>query len=255
LARCCAGAATPSSIGNKTSSYLTDFCSGKLKQRVLLRIFLPFILAAYFGSLIFAIWSFPGLFNWRTMSMSKLLYPSNNPQFHAIGSVGLAVAGLMTIPFAGYIGRRLTGYFAGTGGNRRSLIWRGRYQFDPRRVDCVGAFPPRNVRAGRGPRRRPGDAGLLLVRPERTVARRKRTVRPLAGLSRMEFDRAPGASGRGAAIAGCRALSMVELGLSGDRKAIVVAPGILGMDRLDSGVSVPTERRLASDGKRCATSY
>lgn len=39
--------------------------------------------------------------------MSKLLYPSNNPQFHAIGSVGLAVAGLMTIPFAGYIGRRL----------------------------------------------------------------------------------------------------------------------------------------------------
>jgi hypothetical protein len=41
------------------------------------------------------------------MSMSKLLYPSKNPQFHAIGSVGLAVAGLLTIPFAGYIGRRL----------------------------------------------------------------------------------------------------------------------------------------------------
>jgi len=39
--------------------------------------------------------------------MSKLLYPRNNPQFHAIGSLGVAVAGLLTIPFAGYIGRRL----------------------------------------------------------------------------------------------------------------------------------------------------
>ena len=107
MARCCAGAATPSSIRNKTSSYLVDFCSGKLKQRTLLRIFLPLILAAYFGSLILAIRNFPGFVRLRTMSMSKLLYPSNNPQFHAIGSVGLAAAGLMTIPFAGYIGRRL----------------------------------------------------------------------------------------------------------------------------------------------------
>jgi hypothetical protein len=96
-----------SSIAKKTGRYLVDFCSGNLARRVLLRIFLPVILAAYFGSLIFAIWSFPGLFDWRTMSMSKLLYPSKNPRFHAIGSAGLVVAGLMTIPFAGYIGRRL----------------------------------------------------------------------------------------------------------------------------------------------------
>ena len=39
--------------------------------------------------------------------MLKLLYPRNNPQFHAIGSVGVAVAGLLTIPFAGCMGRRL----------------------------------------------------------------------------------------------------------------------------------------------------
>jgi hypothetical protein len=62
---------------------------------------------AYFGSLTLAIWMFPAPFDWRTRSMSKLLYPRNNPQFHAIGSVGVAVAGLLTIPFAGYIGRRL----------------------------------------------------------------------------------------------------------------------------------------------------
>jgi len=88
-------------------SHLIDFSSGKVKQRNLVRIFLPLILASYFGSLTLAIWMFPGPFDWRTRSMSKLLYPSNNPQFHAIGSAGVAVTGLLIIPFAGYIGRGL----------------------------------------------------------------------------------------------------------------------------------------------------
>jgi hypothetical protein len=88
-------------------SQMTDFCSGRLKQRTALWIFIPLILVSYFGSLTFAIWMFPGPFDWRTRSMSKLLYPTNNPRFHAIGSAGVAVAGLLTIPFAGYIGKRL----------------------------------------------------------------------------------------------------------------------------------------------------
>lgn len=88
-------------------SRLIDFCSGRLKQQTLLQIFIPLILLSYFGSLTFAIWMYPGPFDWRSRSMSKLLYPSNNPQFHTIGSVGIAMAGLLTIPFAGFIGRRL----------------------------------------------------------------------------------------------------------------------------------------------------
>jgi hypothetical protein len=44
--------------------------------------------------------------------------------------------------------------------------------------------------------------------------------------------------------------SMVESSLSGDRKSIVVAPGILGMDRLDSDVSIPARCRRVSAGKR-----
>jgi hypothetical protein len=86
---------------------LIDFCSGRIKQRTLLWIFIPLILASYFGSLTFAIRMFPGPFDWRTRSISKLLSPRNNPQFHAIGSLGLAVAGLLSIPFAGYTGRGL----------------------------------------------------------------------------------------------------------------------------------------------------
>ena len=88
-------------------SHLIDFISGRLKRQTLLRIFYPLMLASYFGSLTFGIWMFPGPFDWRTRSMSKLLYPKNNPQFHTIVSVGMAVAGLLMIPFAGYIGRRL----------------------------------------------------------------------------------------------------------------------------------------------------
>jgi len=88
-------------------SHLIDFSFGRLKQRTLLRIFIPLILASYFGSLTLAIGMLPGPFDWRMRSMSQLLYPWNNPQFHAVGSAGVAVAGLMMIPFAGCIGRRL----------------------------------------------------------------------------------------------------------------------------------------------------
>jgi hypothetical protein len=88
-------------------SHLIDFSSGRLKQQTLLRVFFPLILASYFGSLTFAIRMFSGPFDWRTKSMSKLLYPRTDPQFHTVVSVGLAAAGLLMIPFGGYIGRRL----------------------------------------------------------------------------------------------------------------------------------------------------
>lgn len=72
---------------------------------------MPLILFSYFGSLTFAIWTFPGPFDWRTRSMSKLLYPANNPRFHSIGSAGVAFSGMLTIPFAGYIGKRMRVFF------------------------------------------------------------------------------------------------------------------------------------------------
>jgi hypothetical protein len=68
---------------------------------------IPLILASYFGGLTLAICLFPGPFDWRTKAMSKLLYSTNNPHYHAVGAVGVAVAGVSMIPFAGYIGSRL----------------------------------------------------------------------------------------------------------------------------------------------------
>lgn len=146
-------------------SHLTDFCAGRLKQRTLLAVFIPLILASYFGSLTLAIWMFPGPFDWRTRSMSKLLYPRNNPQFHAIGSVGVAVAGLLTLPFAGYIGRRLRVISPVPAELGALAFGVGAIQFDSRRADSVAPFPPRNVRAGRRHSSGPGNAGVLLVHP------------------------------------------------------------------------------------------
>jgi hypothetical protein len=88
-------------------SRLGDFCFGRLNRQTLLRINLPLILMSYFGSLILSIWLFPGPFDWRTRSMSKLLYPRNNPHYHFVAAVGIAVTGIAMIPFAGYIASRL----------------------------------------------------------------------------------------------------------------------------------------------------
>lgn len=88
-------------------THLSDFYSGRLKQRTLLQVLIPLILLSSFGSLTLAIWLFPGPFDWRARSMSKLLYPTNNPHYHAIGAAGVAIAGAAMIPFAGYIGSRL----------------------------------------------------------------------------------------------------------------------------------------------------
>jgi hypothetical protein len=88
-------------------SHLIDFGAGRLKQKTLLRIVFPLIVLSYFGSLMFAIRMLPGPFDWRTRSMSKLLYPTIDPNYHTIVSTGLSIAGLMMIPFAGYTGRRL----------------------------------------------------------------------------------------------------------------------------------------------------
>jgi hypothetical protein len=233
-------------------SRLIDFCSGRLKQRTLLRVFIPLILLSYFGSLTFAIWMFPGPFDWRTRSMSKLLYPSNNPQFHAIGSVGIAIAGLLTIPFAGFIGRRLPmvsplpaeiGALAFVLG-AISLILSALIVLKPFLHEifargagiCFGlgmlAFYLSVV------------TGLSVPPHERHAGRRI-----FLAWSLVVPPRAPGSY---SSVAGCRSFSMVESAVSGNRKSIVLAAGILGVDRFDGDISVPARRRSVSS--RCRLS-
>jgi hypothetical protein len=73
----------------------------------MLFILLPLVFVSHFGILGLAILLYPDRYDWRYLSISKLLYPLTNPQFHYIASFGVALTGVLVAPFAGYIRRRL----------------------------------------------------------------------------------------------------------------------------------------------------
>jgi hypothetical protein len=84
------------------------FLEAGISRGALLAFILPAASVSYFGSLALAIGLRPGLHDWRSTTISKLaLYPEGNPACHWIASAGIALAGALIIPFAGYIGRRL----------------------------------------------------------------------------------------------------------------------------------------------------
>jgi hypothetical protein len=84
-----------------------DFLSGNLSRKTMLWVVVPLIGIFYFGSLAVAAALVPQGYDWRTMSISKLLYPLVNPQYHFIPAVGVGVSGVLMLPFAGYIRRGL----------------------------------------------------------------------------------------------------------------------------------------------------
>ena len=84
-----------------------DYLSGNLTRKTLLFVSLPLIWLSYFGTLVAVICFSPQAYDWRHKAISRLLYPRNNPEFHLLASSGIALAGLLMIPFAGYIRRRL----------------------------------------------------------------------------------------------------------------------------------------------------
>jgi hypothetical protein len=86
---------------------LLSFFSGNLPRRTLLFVVIPIIFLSYFGTLAFAILWSQKTYDWRYSVISHLISPRNNPEFHAIPSLGIATTGLLIIPFAGYINRRL----------------------------------------------------------------------------------------------------------------------------------------------------
>jgi hypothetical protein len=86
---------------------LLNFFSGNLTRRTLLFVLIPLIFLSYFGLLTSAIFLSPIAYDWRYSVISHLISPRNNPEFHTIPSLGIAITGLLTIPFGGYINRRL----------------------------------------------------------------------------------------------------------------------------------------------------
>jgi hypothetical protein len=50
---------------------------------------------------------FPGNYDWRYRVISNLLSPRDNPDHYWLAAFGTALAGLLTLPFAGYLQRHL----------------------------------------------------------------------------------------------------------------------------------------------------
>ncbi len=74
----------------------------------MLFVLIPLIIVFFFGSLAVAVALLPQAYDWRTMSISQLLYPRVNPQYHfSVPATGIAVSGVLLFPFAGYVRRRL----------------------------------------------------------------------------------------------------------------------------------------------------
>ncbi|MGO9246958.1 MAG: hypothetical protein ACLPT4_00840 [Verrucomicrobiia bacterium] len=88
---------------------VSRYLRGELTRRIMLLVLLPLFFISYFGILALAIWLYPDSYDWRYLSISKLLYPLTNPEFHYIASTSIAISGVLMVPFAGYIGRRLSG--------------------------------------------------------------------------------------------------------------------------------------------------
>jgi len=86
-----------------------NFLRGDLTKNTMRFVLLPLFFLSYFGILGLAVWLYPGAYDWRYLSISKLLYPLTNPEFHYIASTSIAISGVLMIPFAGYIHRRLHG--------------------------------------------------------------------------------------------------------------------------------------------------
>jgi hypothetical protein len=86
-----------------------SFLRGDLTRRTMLFVLVPLIFASYFGTLGVAVLLYPDSYDWRYNSISRLLYPRNNPQFHYIATISIAASGALMAPFAGYIRRRLRG--------------------------------------------------------------------------------------------------------------------------------------------------
>lgn len=90
---------------------LLDLFSNGPKRQNLLNSLIPAIFVIYFGSLAAAIRLSPEAYDWRRKSISWLLYPRNDPSFHYIASLAVAVTGLLMVPFAAYIRARLRSTF------------------------------------------------------------------------------------------------------------------------------------------------
>lgn len=81
--------------------------AGHVSRGTLLTVLLPLSFVSFFGTLIVAAQHTPVPYNWRLDTISTLTSPRDNPDAYWIPSIGIAVATVLALPFAGYVARSL----------------------------------------------------------------------------------------------------------------------------------------------------
>lgn len=70
-------------------------------------VFLTLIFFSFFGTLTASAWMFPQNYDWRYRVISNLLSPRDNPHHYRLAASGVALTGLLMLPFAGFLRRHL----------------------------------------------------------------------------------------------------------------------------------------------------
>src|SRR5947208_7657656 len=78
-----------------------------LYRKSTLAVLLGLIFFSFFGTLTASAWMFPKNYDWRYRVISNLLSPRDNPSHYWMAASGLALTGLLMLPFAGYLQRYL----------------------------------------------------------------------------------------------------------------------------------------------------
>src|SRR6184192_4958260 len=78
-----------------------------LYRKSTLAVLLALIFFSFFGTLTASAWMFPKNYDWRYRVISNLLSPRDNPSHYRLAAGGLALTGLLMLPFAGYLRRQL----------------------------------------------------------------------------------------------------------------------------------------------------
>jgi hypothetical protein len=76
-----------------------------LYRKSTLAVLLALIFLSFFGTLTVSAWMFPQNYDWRYRVISNLLSPRDNPNHYWLAASGLALTGLLMLPFAGHLQR------------------------------------------------------------------------------------------------------------------------------------------------------
>src|SRR2546430_11061271 len=110
-----------------------------LYRKSTMAVLLALIFFAFFGTLTASAWMFPKNYDWRYRVISNLLSPRDNPSHYWMAAGGLALTGLLMLPFAGYLRRHL-----GVIAPRTANIGAGTFTADVFAVhfSCSSSLPP-----------------------------------------------------------------------------------------------------------------